>query len=642
MYASVTRGKDRFMNSKDLLIDYLGLFSKKSYNQKSLQLIFDAIDSTKDGLISFEEFCAFEGLLCQPDSLYAATFQLFDRSGKGTVSFNDFKAVVQSTEAYSSIPFNFDCDFIRLHFSKDRTRAINYHEFSQLIHDFHDEHALQAFLKNDPQSTGTISAVDFHKIMQLLKSHQLSPFVNENLVATSVQNEHSKRVTYAYFLAFIALLNNLELFKQVYLTRTTGNRRVELTKEEFLSATKSLSQITPLQIDILFSLINFIRPDGRVAYRDLQYLFPIRFQDDRYISQSHSIQSVGTGRNTLLAVMEQAYRFALGAIAGSIGATAVYPIDLVKTRMQNQRTGSATGELMYKSSMDCFRKVIKFEGLTGLYRGLAPQLVGVAPEKAIKLTVNDAIKDLFASRNPKQDIPLWAEIIAGGSAGASQVVFTNPLEIVKIRLQVAGELASTKRISALHVIRDLGFFGLYKGSRACFLRDIPFSAIYFPAYTHLKASMADEHGYNSPVTLLASATLAGAPAASLTTPADVIKTRLQVIARQGQTSYTGVFDAAKKIYQEEGGRAFWKGAPARVLRSSPQFGVTLLVYEMLQRTFYVDFGGRQRAGSGNLTIQMEKLPSNPDHIGGFKFATQTFKGIETRLGISLPKYEISK
>ena len=69
------------------------------------------------------------------------------------------------------------------------------------------------------------------------------------------------------------------------------------------------------------------------------------------------------------------------------GATAVYPIDLVKTRMQNQRTGSFVGELMYKNSFDCFKKVIRHEGILGLYRGLAPQLVGVAPEKAIKLTV---------------------------------------------------------------------------------------------------------------------------------------------------------------------------------------------------------------------------------------------------------------
>jgi len=66
----------------------------------------------------------------------------------------------------------------------------------------------------------------------------------------------------------------------------------------------------------------------------------------------------------------------------------VYPIDLVKTRMQNQRSGSFVGELMYRNSWDCFKKVIRHEGFAGLYRGLVPQLMGVAPEKAIKLSVS--------------------------------------------------------------------------------------------------------------------------------------------------------------------------------------------------------------------------------------------------------------
>lgn len=49
-------------------------------------------------------------------------------------------------------------------------------------------------------------------------------------------------------------------------------------------------------------------------------------------------------------------------------------------------------------------------------------------------------------------------------AGGSQVIFTNPLEIVKIRLQVAGEITTGPRVSALTVMRDLGFLGLYKVS----------------------------------------------------------------------------------------------------------------------------------------------------------------------------------
>lgn len=145
-------------------------------------------------------------------------------------------------------------------------------------------------------------------------------------------------------------------------------------------------------------------------------------------------------------------------------------------------------------------------------------------------------------------------------AGTSQVVFTNPLEIVKIRLQVAGELADGAKIRAWPVVKELGLFGLYKGARACLLRDAPFSAIYFPTYAHVKKKFADENGYNHPLTLLISGIIAGVPAAGLVTPADVIKTRLQVVARKGQTTYNGIVDASRKIYAEEGFRAFWKGS----------------------------------------------------------------------------------
>jgi solute carrier family 25 aspartate/glutamate transporter 12/13 len=287
-------------------------------------------------------------------------------------------------------------------------------------------------------------------------------------------------------------------------------------------------------------------------------------------------------------ILKSAYNFACGSVAGAIGATAVYPIDLVKTRMQNQRKVTS-GEILYKHSADCFRKVIRNEGFVGLYRGLLPQLVGVAPEKAIKLTMNDLMRGLLTQKDGS--ISLAAECISGGFAGGSQVIFTNPLEIVKIRLQVQGEaaqVAGTPRVGAVAIVRELGIKGLYKGAAACLLRDIPFSAIYFSVYSNLKKRVFHEglEGKRlNPLELLAAGAIAGMPAAYLATPADVIKTRLQVVARAGQQTYHGIGDAFGKILREEGPSAFFKGGVARVVRSSPQFGFTLLAYELIQRFF---------------------------------------------------------
>jgi solute carrier family 25 aspartate/glutamate transporter 12/13 len=168
-------------------------------------------------------------------------------------------------------------------------------------------------------------------------------------------------------------------------------------------------------------------------------------------------------------------------------------------------------------------------------------------------------------------------------------VFTNPLEIVKIRLQVQGEVAKNAvevapKRSAMWIVRNLGLAGLYKGASACLLRDVPFSMIYFPTYSNLKTGLFGESPTHKlgVLQLLTAGAIAGMPAAYLTTPCDVIKTRLQVVARQGESSYTGLRHAAQTIWQEEGFRAFFKGGPARIMRSSPQFGFTLAAYEVLQ------------------------------------------------------------
>nr|DBA19830.1 TPA: hypothetical protein GDO54_015600 [Pyxicephalus adspersus] len=626
------------MTPSDFVQRYLRLHTDLHFNPKTVDLLGGVADQTKDGLISFQEFLAFESVLCAPDAMFIVAYQLFDKSGLGEVTFENVKEIFGQTVIHHHIPFNWDCEFIRLHFGHNRKKHLSYLEFTQFLQELQLEHARQAFAQKDKSKTGMITALDFSDIMVTIRSHMLTAFVEENLVSAA-GGTISHQVSFSYFNAFNSLLNNMELIRKIYSTLAGTKRDLEVTKEEFTNSANKFGQISPLEIDILFQLSDLFNATGRLTLTDIERIAPLEEGALPYnLAEIQRQQSYSDmGRPIWLQAAESAYRFTLGSIAGAVGATAVYPIDLVKTRMQNQRS-SFVEELVYKNSFDCFRKVLRYEGFFGLYRGLLPQLVGVAPEKAIKLTVNDFVRDKFTQRDGS--IQLLAEILAGGCAGGSQVIFTNPLEIVKIRLQVAGEISTGPKVRALTVLRDLGFFGLYKGAKACFLRDIPFSAIYFPVYAHCKSSFADEQGHIGALQLLIAGAIAGVPAASLVTPADVIKTRLQVAARAGQTTYTGVIDCFKKILREEGARAFWKGAGARVFRSSPQFGVTLVTYELLQRWFYVDFGGIKPSGAEpSPKTRISNLPpAQPDHIGGYRLATATFAGIENKFGLYLPKF----
>ena len=106
--------------------------------------------------------------------------------------------------------------------------------------------------------------------------------------------------------------------------------------------------------------------------------------------------------------------------------------------MQNQRS-TVVGQMLYKNSLDCAKKILRGEGFLGFYRGIGPQLIasftslvfwiainlldlqGVAPEKAIKLTVNDLVRS-YATDPETGRIKLGWELLAGGTAGGCQVV----------------------------------------------------------------------------------------------------------------------------------------------------------------------------------------------------------------------------
>jgi solute carrier family 25 aspartate/glutamate transporter 12/13 len=264
-------------------------------------------------------------------------------------------------------------------------------------------------------------------------------------------------------------------------------------------------------------------------------------------------------------------QFGLGGIAGGVGVSAVYPIDLVKTNIQESRVPI--------SILKCVRNVYRQSGVTGFFSGLRPQLLGVAPEKAIKLAVNDLVKRTYKqypSIAQKYELP--ADIVAGGLAGASQVIFTNPLEIVKIRLQIQSSKNVANRTSAMSIARGLGIRGLYGGSKACFLRDVPFSMIYFPMYSRIKDALSDDMGNNTGLQMFTSGIISGSVAAVVTTPADVVKTRLQAF----HSPFNSISECFNSTYRQEGVKGLFRGTIPRVLRSAPQFAVTLYVYEMLQ------------------------------------------------------------
>jgi len=285
-----------------------------------------------------------------------------------------------------------------------------------------------------------------------------------------------------------------------------------------------------------------------------------------------------------------------GSIAGLVGVTCVFPIDLVKTRLQNQQPDSK-GQMLYKSLPDCFAKTFRNEGFLGMYRGSGVNLLLITPEKVIKLVGNDFFRHQLATK--QGNLTLGREILSGGAAGLCQIIITTPMELLKIQLQDAGRSASVDATSegakgsagakpklsatkiALDLVRKRGIRGLYQGCGATGLRDVTFSAVYFPLFANLNAMGKKREGSDKVVFYhsFASGLAAGCCASFLVNPFDVVKTRLQTLTKgKGEQHYEGILDCARKVMAKEGPKAFFKGASARILVIAPLFGIAQTVY----------------------------------------------------------------
>ncbi|EFN52011.1 hypothetical protein CHLNCDRAFT_27414, partial [Chlorella variabilis] len=199
-----------------------------------------------------------------------------------------------------------------------------------------------------------------------------------------------------------------------------------------------------------------------------------------------------------------------------------------------------------------------------LYAGVWGNLVGVAPSSAIFMAVYEPVKQAVMRRVGEQQSYLGP--LAGGvAAGLASSLVRVPTEVVKTRMQT-GEF--THAFTALRtILAREGRRGIFAGYGSFLLRDLPFDAIEFWAYEMSKKGyqatvLRGERDLN-PAEHSVFGAVAGAFTGLVTTPLDVLKTRLMLQGASGQ--YKGVVDCATKIIREEGAAAMFRGWEPRVV-----------------------------------------------------------------------------
>ncbi|KIK70825.1 hypothetical protein GYMLUDRAFT_149538 [Collybiopsis luxurians FD-317 M1] len=285
------------------------------------------------------------------------------------------------------------------------------------------------------------------------------------------------------------------------------------------------------------------------------------------------------------ATAENVKAFVAGGFGGVCAVLVGHPFDLTKTRLQTAPSGVYTGAL------DVVKKTLARDGVSGMYRGIVPPLLGVTPIFAVSFWAYDASKKLILAVTPNRtsETLSTAELAAAGflSAVPTTAVMA-PVERAKVLLQaglpVQGQGGSETKYKGVfdvmgHLYKEGGLRSIFRGSGATLARDGPGSAAYFAAYEVTKKALTPAGSSPSELNLGAiifAGGTAGVAMWSLAIPPDVLKSRIQS-APTG--TYSGFMDCARKTIAQDGVGALWKGFGPAMTRAFPANAATFLGVE---------------------------------------------------------------
>ncbi|XP_034542904.1 calcium-binding mitochondrial carrier protein SCaMC-1 [Notolabrus celidotus] len=193
----------------------------------------------------------------------------------------------------------------------------------------------------------------------------------------------------------------------------------------------------------------------------------------------------GRNENRNLRVHE---RFVAGSLAGATAQTAIYPLEVLKTRLTLRQTGQ------YSGIADCAKQILQREGVKAFYKGYLPNLLSIVPYAGIDLAVYETLKFSWLNRHMGLADPGVMVLVGCGAVSSTcGQLASYPLALIRTRMQAQASVKGAPKPSMLALIRNIitkeGVSGLYRGISPNLLKVIPAVSVSYVVYEYTRIMM---------------------------------------------------------------------------------------------------------------------------------------------------------
>jgi len=283
--------------------------------------------------------------------------------------------------------------------------------------------------------------------------------------------------------------------------------------------------------------------------------------------------------------------FIAGGVSAAVSKTSVAPIERVKLLLQVQHASKQIAvDQRYKGMVDCFVRIPREQGFLAFWRGNLANVIRYFPTQALNFAFKDKYKKLFldgVDKNKQFGRYFVGNLASGGAAGATSLCFVYPLDFARTRLAAdIGKSGAEREFSGLancltKIFKSDGLIGLYRGFGVSVQGIIIYRASYFGFFDTAKGMLPNPKTTPLVVSWMIAQTVTTV-AGIISYPFDTVRRRMMMQSGRGKGDimYKNTLDCWAKIFRQEGGGAFFKGAFSNVLRGTGGAFVLVLYDEI--------------------------------------------------------------